>query len=86
MIFHINAMVKLSILIDLCFTLRSNLRSISMQSDHRFHPLPCGGSLCTYMGREQRIWADLDESCFGFKLEIVPLRFNLSYAQIGIKR
>lgn len=38
------------------------------------------------VGREHRIWADVDISGFGFRLEVVPLRFHLFYSQSRIKR
>lgn len=71
---------------DLCFILQSNLRHIFMQSGHRFHPPSLVNESCALnVGREHRIWADVDISGFGFRLKIVPLRSHLFYAQSRIK-
>lgn len=72
---------------DLSFISQSNLRHIFMQSGHRFHPPTLVDEACAlYVGREHGIWADVDISGFGFRLEIVPLRFRLFCIQSRIKR
>lgn len=55
-----------------------------MWSSHRFHSLSCEWVLCTYFGREHRMWTVLSVSYFSFRLKIAPLRFF--YAQSGIER
>lgn len=58
-----------------------------MQSGHRFHPPPpVDEASVLNVGRECRTWADVNISGFGFRLEIVPLRFHLFCTQSRIKR
>lgn len=84
--FHINAM-EIIAPPDLFFMLQGNLRHIFMQSGHRFHPPSLVNEACALnVGREHRIWEDVDISGFGFRLEIVPLRFHLYYTLSRIKR